>query len=174
MIQSPAANEYNPYYYEYIRRVPGGDVLTFLETQLHSTLALLKGLSEEQASARPAPGEWSIKQIIGHLSDTERIFAYRALRFARGDETALPGFDQDPYVANGHFAERTLIDLLDEFAAIRKANLYLFRNLSSADTECRGIASGNPMSVRALIYAIAGHEHHHVESIRIVYLGMTG
>lgn len=173
IIQPPAANEYNAYYHEYIRRVPAGDVLAFLETQLRSTLALLSALSDAQASARPAPEEWNIKEIVGHLSDSERIFAYRALRFARGDETELPGFYQNPYVENGHFNERTLADLLDEFATIRKANLYLFRHLTIADSERSGIASGNPMSVRSLIYAIAGHEHHHVESIRTVYLGMT-
>ncbi|MCE7988018.1 MAG: DinB family protein [Caldilinea sp. CFX5] len=173
IIQPPAAGEYNPYYHEYIRRVPAGDVLAFLETQVRSTLALLQGLSDEQASARPGPDEWNIKEIVGHLSDSERIFAYRALRFGRGDETELPGFYQNPYVENGHFAERTLADLLDEFATVRKANLYLFRNLTITDSERSAIASGSPMSVRALIYAIAGHEHHHVESIRTVYLGMT-
>jgi len=173
IIQPPAASEYNPYYHEYIRRVPEGDVLAFLETQLRSTLALLSKLSEDQAGARPDPDEWSIKQIIGHICDSERIFAYRALRFARGDETELPGFYQNPYVENGHFDERPLADLLDELATIRKANLYLFRHLTPADSERSSIASGNPMSVRALIYAIAGHEHHHVESIRTVYLGMA-
>ena len=174
IIQTPATTEYYTYYHEYIRRVPAGDVLAFLETQLRSTLALLQGLSDEQASARPDPEEWNIKEIVGHICDSERIFAYRALRFARGDETELPGFYQNPYVENGHFAERSLADLLDEFATIRKANLYLFRNLTVADSERSGVASGNPMSVRALVYAIAGHEHHHVESIRTVYLGMTG
>lgn len=174
MIQPPVTTEYYAYYHEYIRRVPAGDVLAFLETQLRATLALLQGLSDEQASTRPGPEEWNIKEIIGHICDTERIFAYRALRFARGDETELPGFYQNPYVENGHFAERPLANLLDEFATIRKANLYLFRNFTLADTERSGIASGNPMSVRALIYAIAGHEHHHVESIRTVYLGMAG
>lgn len=170
-IQPPQPNEYNPYYHEYIRRVPPGDVLAFLEAQLATTLALLGGLRDEQASARPGPEEWSIKQIIGHLSDTERIFAYRALRFGRHDATELPGYYQDPYVANGHFDDRSLADLLDEFATIRKASLLLFRHFTAADLERSGIASGNPMSVRALLYVIAGHEHHHLESIRTVYLG---
>lgn len=173
LIQPPTPQEYNAYYHEYIRRVPPGDVVAGLATQMQATLALLRGLSEEQATARPAPEEWNIKQIIGHISDTERIFAYRALRFARGDETELPGFFQNPYVENGHFAERTLTDLLDELAVIRQSTLFLVRNLHAADTERSGIASGNPMSVRALIYAIAGHEHHHLESIRTVYLGMS-
>lgn len=173
IIQPPATHEYNAYYHEYIRRVPPGDVITCLATQIQSTLELLQGLSEDQATVRPAPEEWNIKQIIGHISDTERIFAYRALRFARGDKTELPGFDQNPYVEHGHFEERTLTDLLDELAVVRQSTLLLVRNLRAADTERSGIASGNRMSVRALIYAIAGHEHHHLESIRTVYLGMS-
>lgn len=107
--------------------------LAFMQKQHAETLALLGGLSEEQASARPAPEEWNIKEIIGHLSDTERIFSYRALRFGRGDETELPGYLAKPYVENGHFNERTLADLLDEFSTIRKASLYLFRNFTAED-----------------------------------------
>ena len=172
-ISKPLEGEYNPYYHEYTRRVPAGDVLLFMETQLAETLVLLRGLSEAEVTARPAPDEWNIKQIVGHMSDTERIFAYRALRFARGDETDLPGYYQNPYVENGHFEERSLADLLDEFVAIRKSNLYLFRNFITEDTLRSGIVSGNPISVRALIYICAGHEHHHMESIRTVYLGKT-
>jgi uncharacterized damage-inducible protein DinB len=170
-IQPPQPNEYNAYYHEYVRRVPPGDVLALLETQLAATLALLGNLSDEQASARPGPEEWNIKQIIGHLSDTERIFSYRALRFGRHDDTELPGYYQDPYVANGHFVDRSLPDLLEEFATIRKASLFLFRHFTPADLARSGVASGNPMSVRALLYIIAGHEHHHLESVRTVYLG---
>lgn len=170
-IQAPQPGEYHPYYFEYIGRVQG-DVLEFMKRQHAETLTLLRGLSDEQASARPAPEEWSIKQVIGHLSDTERIFSYRALRFGRGDETELPGYYQNPYVENGHFEERTLADLLDEYDAIRNATLFLIRNFTAADSERICTASGNPMSVRALIYVIAGHEHHHTESIRTVYLGM--
>lgn len=169
-INPPQAGEYNPYYHEYIRRVPAGDVLAFMAQQHAETLALLRGVSEEQASARPAPEEWNIKEIIGHLSDTERIFSYRALRFGRGDETELSGYYQNPYVENGHFAARSLADLLDEFTAIRQATLFLFRNFTNADTARVATAGGNPISVRALIYIVAGHEHHHLESIRTVYL----
>ena len=172
-ISKPLEGEYNPYYHEYIGRVPDGDVLTFMEVQLVDTLALLRGLSEEQANARPAPEEWNIKQVVGHLSDTERIFAYRALRFGRGDETELPGYFQNPYAENGHFEERSLADLLDEFATIRKSSLLLFRNFTLEDVQRVGIASSNPVSVRALIYTIAGHEQHHMASIRTVYLGMS-
>jgi uncharacterized damage-inducible protein DinB len=169
-ISAPQSGEYNPYYYEYIRRVPAGDVLAFMSTQIAESLALLRSLGEEQAMLRPAPGEWNIKEIIGHMCDTERIFAYRALRVGRGDQTALPGFDQDPYVANGNFSQRALADLCDEFAAIRQASLALFRNFTPEATIRMGVASENPVSVRALIYICAGHEHHHMESIRQVYL----
>lgn len=172
LISPPLPGEYHPYYGEYVGRVPAGDVLAFMETQLAETLTLLRGLNEEQADARPADGEWNIKQVIGHLCDVERIFSYRVLRFARGDETPLPGFTQDPYVENGHFEQRPLADLLDEFTAVRRSSLYLFRGLTLADTTRMGTASDNPMSVRALIYCCAGHEHHHLESIRTVYLGL--
>ena len=174
LISPPAEGEYNPYYYEYIRRVPPGDVLAFLETQLNQTLDLLRGLSDEQVQAYPAPGEWNIKQIMGHLCDTERIFAYRALRIARGDKVPLPGFEQNPYVENGGFEQRSLADLLDEFAAVRRSSLLLFRSFSPEAVLQIGTASDNPVSVRALIYCCAGHEHHHLESIRTVYLGMGG
>ena len=172
LISPPVAGEYNPYYDEYIRRVPEGDVLAFLEIQLSHTLDTLRELSDEQANSYPAPGEWNIKQIMGHLSDTERIFAYRALRIACGDVSPLPGFTQNPYVENGGFELRNLADLLDEFAVIRRSNLFLFRNLSPEAVLRMGTASDNPVSVRALIYCCAGHEHHHMESIRTVYLGM--
>ena len=171
-IAPPQPGEYNDFNWEYIRRVPAGDVLQFMEIQVAETVALLGGLSEEQVLARPAPGEWNIKEIIGHLCDGERVFSYRALRFARGDQTPLPGFDQDPYVANGNASQRSLADLLGEFSALRQANLHLFRSFTPEATTNIGIASGNPVSVRSLIYMCAGHEHHHMESIRKVYLGM--
>jgi hypothetical protein len=170
-ISPPQTGEYNPYYHEYIRRVPAGDVLVFMANQIQESLALLRSLSAEQVMRRPAPGEWNIKEIIGHLVDGERVFSYRALCFARGDQNRLPGFEQDDYVATGNFSQRTLADLCDEFAAIRQASLCLFRSFSPAATTRTGVASENPISVRALIYICAGHEHHHIESIRKVYLG---
>lgn len=169
-ITPPKPGEYSEFNWEYIRRVPQGDVLEFMDKQFAESMQLLRSLSEEQGMIRPAPGEWSIKQVIGHMSDTERIFAYRALRIARGDTTPLPGFDQEPYVPNGHFEQRTLTDLLDEFAAIRQSNRYLFRNFTTEDAMKMGTASDNPISVRSLVYMCAGHEHHHMQSIRTVYL----
>lgn len=172
LISPPQEGEYNPYYYEYIRRVPSGDVLALMQNQIANSCALFSALSEEQASFRPAPGEWTIKQIIGHLIDSERIFSYRALRFARRDSSPLAGMEPNPYVENAHFDQQSLADLIEEFALIRRASIMLFRGFSAYDMLQIGVASGNPISVRALIYICAGHEHHHMESIRNVYLGM--
>lgn len=171
-ITPPQPDEYNPYYHEYIRRVPAGDVLAFMQSQLAATCKLLGELSEAQLSFRPAPGEWTIKQIIGHLIDSERIFSYRALRFARRDCTPLPGMEPNPYVDHAHFDQQSLSDLLEEFSLVRRSSILLFRGFSADDLIQIGVASDNPISVRALIYICAGHEHHHLESIRMVYLKM--
>lgn len=168
-IPAPQHDEYASFYGGYINRV-SGDVRAFLDATHVALHACLHGLDEARAAARPAPGEWSIKEVIGHLSDTERIFAYRALRFARGDATPLPGFDQDAYVPAGDFNARSLVDLLAEFDAVRAATLELLASLSSDALLRRGTASNNVMSVRAWIYAIAGHEAHHLESLKTVYL----
>jgi hypothetical protein len=166
----PTAADYAPYYGRYIDQVPDGDVIRLLEDQLAATLRLLGGVPEGRAGHRYAPDKWSIKEVVGHLSDAERIFAYRALRIARGDETPLPGFDQDPYVIAGNFDRRTLADLAAEFASIRAATLTLFRGLDEAAFQRRGTASGVVFTVRALPYIIAGHERHHVTILRQQYL----
>jgi hypothetical protein len=171
-ISKPDPSEYLPYQIEYVGRVPSEDVLTQLATQIEESLALLRGLTEEQVTHRPAPGEWNIKEIIGHMADTERVFAYRALCFARGDQTPLPGFDQDDYVAGANFNERTLADLCHEFAAVRQATLALFHSFTPEIVLRKGTANNNQSSVRAWIYCCAGHEHHHMESIRTVYLNV--
>jgi hypothetical protein len=145
-------------------------VVETLERQLGETLALLGGLSEEQAGARYEPGKWSVKELVGHVVDTERIFAYRALRFARGDRTPIPGFEQDPYVAGGNFDARTLRDLADEFACVRRATVALLRHLGEDAWRRTGTASDNEVSVRALAHIIAGHELHHLNVLRERYL----
>lgn len=170
LITKPDPNEYLPMQFEYIRRVSSEDVLAILEQQIHESLSLLRGLSDEEVSFRPAPGEWTIKEIIGHMSDTERVFSYRALCFARGDQAAFPGFDQDEYMVDANFNERTLADLCDEFAAVRQATLCLFRSFTPELTLRKGNANNTVSSVRTWIYCCAGHEHHHMESIRTVYL----
>lgn len=166
----PEASEYAPYYGLYISKVPEGDVIHLLTTQIDETIALLGGLSDKQAAYRYAPGKWNLKEVVGHLCDTERIFAYRALRFSRNDATPIPGFDQDPFTEAANFSDRTLADLLDEFRAIRQATLHQFRGMSETMMTRTGTASGNPFSVRAVAFIIAGHERHHLGLIRKHYL----
>lgn len=173
-IPPPDPSEYLEQQYEYIRRVPDEYVVDTLARQIDESMALLRGLTEEQVTYRPAPSEWTIKEIIGHMSDTERVFAYRALAFARGDQASLPGFDQDEYMVDANFNDRTLADLCDEFTAIRQASLALFRSFTPEIVLRTGTANNNHSSVRTWIYCSAGHEHHHMESIRTVYLGKEG
>jgi hypothetical protein len=166
----PALTEYAPYYGKYINLVPEGDIVTILGQQIDNTLALLGSLSEAQAGSRYAPGKWSIKEVVGHLIDAERIFGYRVLRFARNDQTPLSGFEQDDYVSNGNFDEQSLSDLASEYEHVRQASIYLLRGLGGDAWDRRGMASDNEVSVRALAYIIAGHELHHLEVIRTKYL----
>ncbi len=160
-IGRPEPGEYAPYYERYISLVQGDNILSILDTQRRQTMLLLSGRDEEEGNFSYAPGKWSTKEVLGHLCDTERIFAYRALRIARGDTTPLPGFEQDDYVRNGPFASRSLGDLIEEFIAVRRASLSLLRNLDEAAWMRRGVASKNEVTVRALAYMIAGHELHH-------------
>lgn len=166
----PASTEYNPYYHTYIQLVPDGDIVHTLQTQHTEIHALLKNTSEAQAAALPAPNEWSIKQVIGHLSDAERLFAFRALWFARGEQTALPGMEPNPWVANTDCNARALSELLQEFDHVRAASLALFSHLDEAAWQRQGTASGSGVSVRALAWMIAGHELHHNRSLQEVYL----
>jgi uncharacterized damage-inducible protein DinB len=166
----PEATEYAPYYGRYVSLVQDGDILATLHAQLDETLTLLSNISESQAEMRYAPGKWSIKELIGHVIDTERIFGYRALRFARNDQTPLPGFEQDDYARNASVDDYPLRDLAGEFSYVRQSNLCLFRHLSPEAWQRSGTASGNQVSVRALAYIIAGHELHHRAILREKYL----
>jgi hypothetical protein len=169
MIARPNADEHDPYYARYISLVPDGDLLTILSAQIEQTTSLLKSVPESKAGYRYAPDKWSIKEVVGHLSDTERIFSYRALRFARADTVPVPGFEQDDYVKAANFDARSLTDLVNEFRAIRQATVALLGCLDEAAALRRGVASGKPISVRAIAYNIAGHELHHVEGLRTLY-----
>jgi len=170
LIPRPAEDEYSPYYAGYIARVPDGDLCATLAAQLADTHALVHAIPEARGTHRYAPGKWSIKEVLGHVIDTERIMSYRALRIARGDTTPLPGYEQDDYVPAGGFDRRTLQDLRDELAAVRQATIHLLRHLDPIALARRGTASGKPVSARALAYIIAGHERHHVEILTAKYL----
>lgn len=171
MITRPNADEYGQFYAGYIARVPeGGDPLALLETQRQQIRDLLGGLSDAQALSRYAPGQWSIKEVVGHLTDFERVFSYRALRISRGDQTPIPGFDQDFFVANANYDDHPLADLLTEWDTLRAGTLMLFRSLTPEMLTQRGIASDNPISPRAIIYIAAGHTNVHLESLRTEYL----
>jgi hypothetical protein len=169
-MKRPGADEYLPYYGTYIRLVGDGDVVALLETQIGDTAALVGKIPDSRGTHRYAPGKWSINEIMGHLIDGERMFANRALRFARGDKTPLPGFEQDDYVAGANFDDYPLSELLAEYQAVRKGTCFLFRHMSEEATARRGIANGAEISVRALAYITAGHELHHRGVIRDKYL----
>ena len=160
-IARPQPGEYAPYYDRYIARVSGEDILNTLDQQRRDTMLLLSGRDEDDGNFRYAPDKWSAKEVIGHVCDTERVFAYRALRISRADATPLEGFEQDDYVRNGPFAERPLCDQVEDFIAVRRATLSLLRNLDETAWTRRGLANKNEVTVRALAYIIAGHELHH-------------
>ena len=169
-IARPATDEYVAHFATYIDKVTEPDVVAMLAAQKQSTAKLLAGLTEPQAAYRYAPGKWSLREIIGHLSDAERIFAYRLLRIARGDATPLPGFDENDYVPAGQFERRPLASVAAEFASVRDASLTLLQGLDAEALARRGTASGKPISARALAFIIAGHEKHHLGVIRERYL----
>lgn len=169
-VARPAADEAIPYYFTYIDQVPDGDIVETLANQHEAIHDLLDTVSDAAASARPAPGEWSIKEVVAHLSDTERLFAFRALWFARGEQTALPGMEPDPWVAITDVNARSLRDLMDEFDHVRAASVALFGSFDSNAWARGGSASGNPISVRALAWITAGHERHHLRSLREEYV----
>lgn len=166
----PEAGEYAPYYGRYVSLVEATDILQALEFQIKETSALFAGVGEEQADRRYEPGKWSMREVVGHMIDSERIFAYRALRISRNDRAPLPGFEQDDYVREGPYEQCRLSHLAAEFALVRATTLCLFRNLTPDAWLRRGVASDNEVSVRALAWIIAGHELHHVRILRERYL----
>jgi hypothetical protein len=165
----PEPNEYAPYYEKYISLVPGDDATSTLQLQDGRTMKLFGGRHELDGNFRYAPDKWTVKEVLGHLTDTERIFTYRALRIARGDRTPLPGFEQDDYVKSGGFGERTLSSLVEEFASVRRSSLALFRSLDKEAWIRRGTANNNEISVRALAFITAGHELHHAKILEERY-----
>ena len=166
----PAPTEHAPEFSHYVSLVGEGDIIQILEQQLENSLAVLRTISPDKANFRYAPDKWSIKELLGHLIDSERIFSYRALRFARNDQTPLAGYEQDDYVREGNFDSRDFAELVEEFATLRRATIQLLRPLSETEWLRHGKANENEVSVRALAFIIAGHELHHMGVLRSRYL----
>jgi DinB superfamily len=162
----PDSTEYAPYYTKYVQLVAESDIVTAMTAQLGETIALLCRVSEHEACVHLHPYTWSIKDVVGHLTDAERVFACRALRFARNDSTPLPGFDENPYVEVAEFDQQPVGDLVAGFEAVRRSSICLFQSLADVAWCRRGIANGNEVSVRGLAYIIVGHERHHMAIVR--------
>ena len=167
----PGAGEHAEFYARYVARVPDGDILDTLRDQLGETLALLQEVPREKESHRYAPGKWCIREVVGHLLDTERVMAYRALAMARSDGVDLPGMDPDAWSARSNAAVRPLDDLVSEWAGVRRGSVHLFATLPEEALERRGRASGNEFTVRSFPWIIAGHEIWHRERLAKDYLG---
>jgi uncharacterized damage-inducible protein DinB len=168
-IERPAATEYAEYYGLYIDRVPPGDVVAHLAAQGEATHALLARIDEPRSAFRYAPGKWSIKQLLGHVNDGERLFGYRALAFARKDPGALPSMEQDDWMAAADFDQRSFASLREEFRRVRQATLALFASFTPEVALRTGVASGNRFTVRSLMWIVAGHELHHLAVLRERY-----
>jgi DinB superfamily len=172
MIEKPGPSEYAPFYAGYISAIAtlaDGDILETLENQTSELRQLAASTPAERETFRYGEGKWSVREVFGHLIDGERVFSYRVLRFSRGDETPVPGFDENLYVAASHFDQRPLSDLVDEFVLLRQANLRLLRSLAPEDLARVGTANNHPVSVRALAFIMAGHVRHHLNILRDRY-----
>jgi hypothetical protein len=170
-LSPPTPEEFSPYYSDYVQRAEArGDVIATLPKQFDELNSLLGKLTDTQARFRFGPAEWSIKELVGHLNDVERVFSYRLLRVSRNDKTPIPGFEQDDYVREAAFDEHDLKDLLQEFEFLRRANILMINNMSEEISQRIGTASNNPVSARALIHMMVGHVDHHVASLHENYL----
>lgn len=169
-MKRPEKNEYFHYYETYVSLVNETDIVAAFESQLNELSGLFDSISEEKSTFAYAEGKWTIKELVGHLIDGERMFGYRALRISRGDETPIEGFDQEPYTENAPFNAYRFSDLVEEFALVRKSNILFFKHLKETDWSRMGTASDNPVSVRALAYIMVGHIRHHANILRDRYL----
>ena len=170
MIKHPEVDEYPSFYAGYVNAIAGDDLLSILPQVNQVTLSLLSDLPEEKWGYRYEEGKWSVKEVVAHLADSERIFVNRALRFARNDTTPLPGFEQNDYVPECNASARSLPDILEEFATIRQSTILLFRSFTEEMWGRSGIASGGMVTVRAIGFIIAGHEQHHQNILKERYL----
>lgn len=168
-MRRPNDDEYGAYFAGYVARVPETDIVTALEAQATLMDRWPGRVAHDKETAAYAPGKWTVRQVVGHMSDVERVFGYRALRISRRDTTPLPGFDEGPFVEHSVYAEVPFQMLVAELAALRRANLPLFRRLDEAAWSAKGEASGMPVTVRALAYIMAGHVRHHVAVLKERY-----
>ncbi|MGB5531359.1 MAG: DinB family protein [Ignavibacteriaceae bacterium] len=166
----PNQGDYSTYYENYIRLIEGDDILRILNEQNKKTQDILNSFSEHKGNYRYADGKWTVKEVVGHLLDTERVFAYRALCIARGEKKSLPGFDQNDYVSEGNFNRRELFDLNYEYRLLRESNLLLFRSFTSEMLKLKGFANESSVTVLAILFIIAGHEKHHMNVLRDKYM----
>lgn len=166
----PNPGDYSPYYESYIKLVEGEDILKILNDQGKKTQDILNSFSEHRGNFCYADGKWTVKEVVGHLLDTERVFAYRALCIARGEKKSLPGFDQNDYVKEGNFNRRELFDLNYEFRLLRESNLLLFRTFTPEMLKLKGFANESSVTVLAILFMIAGHEKHHMNVLREKYM----
>lgn len=171
-MKRPASTEIASYYQRYVEYVPEGNIVTLMDTVHQNTQALIQSIPEHRGNYRYAPSKWTIKEVLLHIIDTERVFAYRALRFARKDQTPLPGFNQDDYVPHSNASSRTLADIAAEFQAVRQATIEQFKHYSKAVAQRTGVGNDNPFSVQGLAYSIVGHELHHCTILRKLYLNI--
>ena len=170
MLIRPSKEEYVAHFGRYVDLVPEGYIREVLEQSLKTTTELYATFSEERGNFRYAPDKWSLKQVLGHVTDNERIMSYRALRIARGDRTPLAGYDENVLVSNASFDEMPLTAIVDDYAAVRRATFTLLNGISDEAWTRMGIVSGNEASARAWIYILAGHELHHLNVIRERYM----
>lgn len=166
----PTKNEYAPYYQKYIDTIPEGEICNILEAQLYSISKFLSSIDEEKSLFRYSDGKWSIKEVLGHVIDTERIFGYRALRISRGDQLPLASFDENEYIKNSDYDKIPFKHIVEEFSLVRKSNLILFCNMIDDKWIRKGNAGGYDVTVRAIVHIIAGHAEHHIRIINERYL----
>jgi hypothetical protein len=169
-IAKPGNTEYPSYYHTYIGKVPYNDLIIALKTSGSEFADFIRSVPADKLSYRYADGKWTIKEIIGHIIDAERVFTYRAMRFSRNDKTALPGFDENIYVPESRASERTITELIEEYEAVRASSIAFFTSITPQMAERTGICNGNEISVRAFGFIIPGHEIHHMQVIKERYL----
>ncbi|TSA29335.1 MAG: DinB family protein [Ignavibacteriales bacterium] len=168
-MKRPNKDEYALYYHTYIEKVPDGNIVKSMNKQIAEAKRLFKNVTKKQSEFRYSPEKWSVKEVLGHILEAERIFAYRALRFARNDNKDLHGFDENEYIHQSNYSEIKLADLVEEFCALRTSNMLMFKNFTDDMSLRTGTSNGNKLSVRALAYIMTGHAHHHLKILKERY-----